>query len=124
MTLVMALAYLYQVAPHDHGDHPLSDSYPPRAQHANHTHDPGNEDHQHGRPYAAHHHHSFAQHLDHHFLRICPRDADPERILAVQAPAPMQRIIDCPVAEFTSLFFDEPPEKPVPPNAPKRAPPA
>jgi len=42
----------------------------------------------------------------------------------LQAPAPMQRIIDCPVAEFTSLFFDEPPEKPVPPNAPKRAPPA
>ena len=74
--LTLAVAYLFQVAPHGHVNDDHAESHPTHHPHANHAHPTADGADERDSSGTEHHHHSVAQHLDFHSLRLCLRAVD------------------------------------------------
>ena len=123
--LVLALAYLFQAAPHGH----IGILHPePQATHqepVDHAHAPADDADDHGASKNQHHHHAAAQHLDIHSVRPSLKTVDrdhgiPAVLVAAVSPIPAAR-----PCGFVATEPVEPiPDDPLRLHALSRAPPA
>lgn len=130
--LVLALAYLFQAAPHGHvgilhpEPHPTQQEPADHAHaSADHVHVPADNDDERGAAKNQHHHHAVAQHLDIHSVRpsLAAVDRDhgvPLALVVAVAPIPASR-----PCGFVAAGPAEPvPDDPLRLHALSRAPPA
>jgi hypothetical protein len=125
IVLALAVAYLFQVAPHGHTEVAHTEPYSTHQAPANHTHAPDAAADEHGSADAGHHHHSVAQHLDFHSMRLSLRAVDQDHGKSAASAVAVESI---PVPLSCSSVATEPaepePQNPLLPHAPSRAPPA
>ena len=123
--LTLAVAYLFQVAPHGHVDDSHADSHPTHHAHANHAHPPANGADERDSSGTEHHHHSVAQHLDFHSVRLCLRVVAQDHgnpAAPTEAVEPIHNPIQ---SDFVAIEPTElAPDDPLLLHAPSRAPPA